>query len=540
MSETNTDSVEQEVTVSRPLSEGVKLKIEAMQDEFKAMNQKSKYVDQKIIENSDTISEYIYGTYRGLEEKLLNKVTPVADWRTEELLRLKKALTENKQDLITGFEEVYKRNVESSLIYEYDLVLDELENTLANYKYWIREKVDTPLVFSLNSETYIYNEPLGLALIIGEWQSPLLSLLKPAINAIAAGNFVILYSDPYVKKFTDVLNNVLTRHMDEKRIQIITDKTSYEKLLELPINFVYAAGSPDRCKEIFTLAGERRIPSAFNKRGLNVAVVHPTADIDRAAEKIVLGRFINAGQYNTSPDHVYVHESLFDDFVIKSKIHVFCNFSEPHKNRDYGRLLSKDHVKTMVDLATNENHGGKLEVRVHYDAEQNLLEPIIITDPYEKSALVSAPVRGPILTLLKYKNLDEVINKINTRSNVYNTYFFADSFQQERKFVSKVSNSNVFINQATTQAFNFNLPVGSVGGGFDSKIGGRYGLKTFSKSRVTMQGRLRQARYLVPPLTLDSYKELHRLDFLKKFTNRQAKIATGVAMFLLGFGLGSR
>jgi len=89
--------------------------------------------------------------------------------------------------------------------------------------------------------------------------------LKPAISALAAGNHVILYADPQVKKVIDVLNNVLTRHTDERRIQIITDRTSYEQLLDLPINQVYASGTPAQCKEIYKLAGERGIPAALSE-----------------------------------------------------------------------------------------------------------------------------------------------------------------------------------------------------------------------------------------------------------------------------------
>lgn len=541
MSQTTTSSTQpeenKEVNVTRPLSEGLKLKIRAMQEEFLHRVQHTKYTEQKTVDNTDNASEYFYDKIHGFEKRLLNKLSPPDDWRAEELLKLRKAITESKQDLVAAFDALYKRSPEATMAYEIDLILDELDNTLANYKYWVRDQVDTPLTHSA-TDTYVYFEPVGLVLIIGEWQSPLYSLLKPAINAIAAGNHVILYSDPSTKKLTDVLNNVLTRYMDEKKIQIITDRTSYDKLLELPVNFVYASGTPDQCKEIYRLAGEKAIPCAFHKRGLNVAVVHKSADLNQAAEKIVLGRFINVGQYNTSPDHIYVHESLFTDFLVKCKIHIYCHYATPEKNKDYGRLINPEQVKKVLDIASKDSHEGQLETRINFDLEGNLVEPVIITQPSESSRAVEYPVRGPILTIIKYKDIDEITEKVKARKNLNNVYFFVNDPETQMRFISKVTNSNVIINQAATQVLNFNLPIGSVGGITDAKIGGKYGFRTFSNSRVVMEGKgFRQLQSLIPPFTADKYKTFHRYDLLKKFSVRQSRLLSTGFGLLLGYYL---
>jgi len=521
------------INPTKPLSEGLKLKIKAMQEEFQSTFQKAQHIESKTIENSDNATEYFYDRLHGIEKNFLNKVSPPDDWRAEELKKLQKALIDGKQDIINAFEGLNKRSAEVTQVYELDLILDELENTINNYKYWVREKVDTPLTYS-GTDTYLHYEPVGLVLIIGEWQSPLYSLLKPAINAIAAGNHVILYADPQAKKLVDVLNNILTRHTDEKRIQLITDRTSHEQLLELPVNFVYASGNPDQCKEIYRLAGAKGIPAAFNKRSLNIAVVHKSADLNQTTERIVHGRFINAGQFNTSPDHIYVHESIFTDFLVKTKIHVHCNYPNPEKSRDYARIINQEHFKKILDIVSPENHDGQLETRINYDLEGNLIEPVIITNPNESSRAVSYPVRGPVLTIIKYRDIDELIDKIQTKNNVSNVYYFVEDSEQKMKFTTKISNANVFINQAGTQIFNFNMPIGSVGGISDAKIGGAFGVKTFSNSRIVMEGKgLRQFKSLIPPLSADKYKAFQRFDLLKKFTVRQSRVATaGLGLFL--------
>ncbi len=77
-----------------------------------------------------------------MESHLFNKVNPLDNWREDDLKRLRKALTEGKQEIISVLESEFKRSPESTLAFEIDPIVDEIDNALANYKYWIRERIN--------------------------------------------------------------------------------------------------------------------------------------------------------------------------------------------------------------------------------------------------------------------------------------------------------------------------------------------------------------------------------------------------------------
>jgi NAD-dependent aldehyde dehydrogenases len=529
----STETVEKKETVSSVgLQDEVKQRVQLLKQEFLETLQKAKPQVSKTTQTADDATDYLYDKLGVLEQHLFNKSNPFDDWREHELKKLNKALTDGRQELVQAIESEFKRNPESVLAFELDQVTDELNNTLANYKYWLRERVDVPLTYQ-SADAHLYHEPHGVVLIIGDWQNPLTSVLKPAISALAAGNHVILYPDPQTKKIGDALKSLLGKYLDERRVQVINTETSIQSLLDLPINFVYASGQESKLNEISRIAAEKRVPTALSKDGMNVAIVQESADLNHASERIVIGRFTNAGQSSTSPDVVYVHNSVFTDFFVKCKIHIFCYYKTPDKNRDYSRMLNVDYTKYVLDRIS-EKHEGKLETKIHFALDEKLIEPIIITDPKDNSTIIKDPVRGPVLIIKRYQEFDELVKTLNTQSNINNIYFFSKSIQHKSEIVAKIRNANIYINEAAFQGFNYHLPTGSVGGIYNAKIGGAYGLKTFSLSRVVMETKgIRQFKSLIPPFTADKYKKLHSLDALKKLTVRQGRmLSVGAGLFL--------
>lgn len=185
----------------------------------------------------------------------------------------------------------------------------------------------------------------------------MLSVLKPAINAIAAGNHVVLYPNPLVTNTVKTLREVVNKNLDTNKIDVLEGEYTSEELLSLPIDQVYAHGPEYQLNEISRVAGEKSIPCVLNKDTFNIALVHQSCDLNEAAEKIVLSRFNNAGQTITAPDQVYVHESIFTDFVVKSKINIYCNYKHADKNPDYARIINVDKTKSLLDLIEHQHDG---------------------------------------------------------------------------------------------------------------------------------------------------------------------------------------
>jgi len=301
--------------------------------------------------------------------------------------------------------------------------------------------------------------------------------------------------------------------------------------LDQQFNFVYASGDDKLCRKVAKAAGERFIPISLNRDGLNVAIVDETADINSAVEKLVYAKFINNGQYPTVPDQIYVHERLFDDFLVKTKIFLYVFYGENiGSSKDYGRLIDDAQVNELLKLVKS-NHGGQLENKLKYDVDKKFFEPLIITNPSAQSQLSTGEVKGPVIVLHKFGELDELHNKF-ANQEVRNFYYFTKSLKRKLTFFEKFKKSNVIVNNGGIQYLDPYYPYGSTGAFAYSNLGGKNGFKTFSMLRTIVDGgNLWYWKSILPPFTQEKYGGLKKYKMFNRITNRLVR-NTG-----LGLGL---
>jgi len=162
-----------------------------------------------------------------------------------------------------------------------------------------------------------------------------------------------------------------------------------------------------------------------------------------------------------------------------------------------------------------------------------LIEPIIIIDPSDDSKILSEPLRGPVLIIRRYDDFNEITQKLAARKDINNLYYFGKNLKQRADILHKFKKSHIHLNECGLNVYNSHLPEGSIGGVFNGKIGGQYGFKAFSQSRIVMETKgLRGYKGLIPPLTPEKSKAFHKFDFLKRITVRQARVtALGLGVF---------
>src|SRR5690606_21043094 len=118
-------------------------------------------------------------------------------------------------------------------------------------------------------------------------------------------------------------------------------KEETQLLLQAPFDYVFFTGSANVGKIVMSACAERLTPFTLELGGKSPAVVDHTADIKKAAEKIVWGKFMNAGQTCVAPDYVLADVSIHDELVeeMKNAIHRFYG-KDAQKSTDYGRIIA--------------------------------------------------------------------------------------------------------------------------------------------------------------------------------------------------------
>lgn len=507
-------------------------KIASMRQNFILNQRLSKPHIPKTPNTADTPIEFLYDKFTLFEKVLFGKVHIPDDWRKQELNNLKRSLLESKTDILNYFEEVYGRSHETSIANDFNVIIDELDYTIANMNSWVQEKHDAPLTFK-NASVYSLREPYGIVLIIGSWQNPLISLLKPMISAIASGNYPVLYPTPRVGKLTQILTAAFKKHLDPKKHSVIETEIGVEELLKQKFNFVYCSAELEYCKKVARLAGDRYIPFATDVTGVNIAVIDETVDLNSVIPQLVYAKFTNAGQTPFAPDVVYVSEHIYQDFIFKLRIWLNNAYGEnPFKSKDFSRIFDDDQFKLLKTLL-NEQSGGLWESTKLIDETNRLIGPAIISNAKKESKLRTSIIRGPIMPVVTFSSLEDINNVEYERKNeINNIYYFTSKPERGTNIIGLYKNSNVYLNDAATQYHNLFLATGSNGDYSYYKLNGQHGFKTFSYARTVQEtGDLLLTKKLLPPISNEKYNQIKMLKLLEKVKVRHVKLG------LLGAGV---
>lgn len=430
------------------------------------------------------------------------------EFRIEQLKKLKNAIKENEDEFIEAlYVDLNKSSVEAFTT-EVGFVLSSIDLFIKKLKKWMKpKKVRTPL-FMIGSKSYIVAEPLGTVLIIGPYNYPFQLVVEPLIGAIASGNTAIVKPSEYTTATEKLLVKVINSTFDEKYIKVVVgDKEVTSELLTLQFDHIFFTGSTMVGKIVYESAAKKLIPVTLELGGKSPTIVDQTANIKLAARRIVFGKFINAGQTCIAPDYIYVEKSVHDEFIKALTFEIEMQYPDHEK---LGRIVNQRHFLRLKSLINDKKviYGHQLDEKTKY-ISPTLLDQVTWTD-----SIMQEEIFGPILPILIYEDLDEVIKTLKTKEKPLALYLFSNSQTVMKKVFNEISFGNGSINDTLMQVANPNLPFGGVGqsgiGAYHSKAS----FDTFSHLKTyTKKTNLFDVKLAYPPYSKTKEKWIRR--FLK-------------------------
>lgn len=421
--------------------------------------------------------------------------TKTYEFRKKQLLRLKEAIQAYEEDLIQAlYDDLHKSSIEAYTT-EIGFVYKSINAAIKNLKKWMRiKKVRTPL-FMLGSKSYMLYEPLGSVLIIGPYNYPFQLVIEPLIGAIAAGNTVVIKPSEYTVNTEKVLVNMFDEFFNEAYIKVVTgDKDVTSQLLELRFDHIFFTGSTEVGRIVYQQASKNLIPVTLELGGKSPTLVLKDANLKLAARRIVFAKFLNAGQTCIAPDYIYVDQSIHDDFVgyLKEEI------KKQYPNLDnMGHIVNQRHFDRLNGLINKD----KILFEYEKKSEGYFLSPIIMGDVSWDDKVMQEEIFGPILPILTFSEIDQVIDLLKTKEKPLALYLFTNDKTIMKKVFTKLSFGNGAINDALMQVANTNLPFGGVGHSGMARYHGIYSfkgfshLKTFTKKSVYFDVKLAYPPY---------------------------------------------
>jgi len=305
------------------------------------------------------------------------------------------------------------------------------------------------------------------------------------IGAIAAGNTAILKPSEISSHTAKVLEKVINAAFPLGYIHGVAGAASETPaLLELPVDYIFFTGSAPVGKAVMAAAAKNLTPLTLELGGKSPAIVHESANLKTAASRISWGKFINAGQTCIAPDYVLVHDSIKDAFVhelIKVILKFYGENVSAHPR--YCRIISDRHFQRLTSLIDKSKiiYGGKTNPDDRY-IEPTLLYPMGWNDPIMQDEII-----GPILPIIVYSDLDEVIERINDRPKPLALYAFVNNKVIRRKIIKEVSFGGGAVNNTIMHIVTHFLPFGGVGSSGIGCYHGKYSFDTFSHTKSVLR-----------------------------------------------------
>src|ERR1700727_597861 len=410
-----------------------------------------------------------------------SNITKSLEWRLDQLDRLAQMLSEHTNEFYDALSQDFKTAL-SEKGFVVAATLGTIEVTKSLLKSWM-QPIEAPVPKFLaesGHKAIVYREPYGVTLVVGPFNGPLVSLLRPAITALAAGNTCILKVSDAPNTGKLLVELVPKYFAPEALVAITGGPTEIAELLRLPFDFIFFTGSARVAKIVLRAAAENITPVLLELGGQKPAIVDQTANLPDAAKKIVWGAMAWGGQWCTSPGYVYVHESVADAFVAGAKKSLLELFGDdPKSNSDYSRIINArtvDRLASLIDPA-KVIAGGKSDRDAHY-LDPTLLYPITWDDK-----IMEEEIFGPILPILTYKSFDEAMARMAKPGRPLAGFIFSKDQKTIDRFIGPLSFGGGGVNVVNVHLFVETMPFGGTGTAGMGHYYGKYGFDALTPAK---------------------------------------------------------
>lgn len=422
-------------------------------------------------------------------------------WRTstcaERIVRLKhlrQAILDEREALFLAFDKDMRKPRAEVTISELMVVLDEIAHTISHLKRWMKPTKVWPTLLTLGNAGSIQYQPKGRCLIIAPWNYPFNLMIGPLVSAIAAGNTAMLKPSEMTPAVSAVLKRIIDHAFHPSEIALVEGglETSQE-LLKLPFDHIFFTGSPAVGKVVMAAAAQHLSSVTLELGGKSPTIVDKSADLQRAAETILWGKLVNNGQTCIAPDYLFVHNSVRKEFVQMCIAVIESRYGDtPQKlmaSPDLTRVVNQRHAARLAGLLAQAiESGARVLTGGQVDLEQRFIAPTLLDSIPLQSDIMEEEIFGPVLPIIPYSSIDDVISFINNKPKPLALYIWSTDQRITDAVISQTSSGGVCVNHSLLHFGHANLPFGGVNNSGLGNAHGYFGFKAFSHERAVLRG----------------------------------------------------
>lgn len=361
----------------------------------------------------------------------------------------------------------------------------DIQDTLTNLEDWM-----APVEVKGG---FIQPKPKGVVGIIGAWNFPIILTFEPAMEALAAGNRVMLNFSEFHPRTGDLLAKIFADTFPQDEVAFINgDLATARHFSALRFDHLFFTGSPKVGSLISQAAAKNLVPVTMELGGKNPVIVAPDADRELAARRIASTRILNGGQICLCPDYVFVPNEGMSDFVQRLQAEFAHLLPDYLKNPNVVSIVNDRNYDRVTGLIDDAVEKGAKKLSVTSKDEASLLPdrvsrripPTILENVPATARIEEEEIFGPVLVIHGYDKLQEAVDYISTRPSPLAAYWYGADGQDFRRFLNETASGGVTRNDGIVHAVLPGAPFGGVGNSGSGAYHGRAGFDTFTHRRT--------------------------------------------------------
>ncbi|MEG0404507.1 MAG: aldehyde dehydrogenase family protein [Anaerorhabdus sp.] len=408
-----------------------------------------------------------------------NKTKNIA-FRKAQLLKLKHMIKTNEDALMDALNQDLSKSRTESYQTEISIVYSEIDVALKQLEKWSKPACKLAPLHLIGSTSYTIAEPYGIVLILAPWNYPIQLTLAPLVGALAAGNTAIIKCSKESNATSTLLETLINETFPIEVVYCIDPSVDPDLLFKFKYDYIFFTGSERVGKIVMQHASKYLTPVTLELGGKSPTFVTRDANLATAAKRIIWSKLLNAGQTCVAPDYIIVDASVKDELINQLNKQIQLQNPLGIEDANYPRIINAKHYMRIKKLISNEPN----KTTCTTNDETFKISLTLFTNATFESEIMKDEIFGPILPIISYNTLDEVIEIVKSRPKPLACYIFSRNKEVTNRIINEVSFGGGCVNDCVMHLANHNLPFGGVGQSGMGHYHSKYSFNTFSHTKA--------------------------------------------------------
>ena len=407
------------------------------------------------------------------------------EYRVEMLKKLYDTIKENKKEIAIALQQDLGKSEFESFMCETGMVLTEITYMIKNAaKLSAKKKVATPLA-QFPSASYQMPIPYGNVLVMSPWNYPFLLAMDPVVDAVAAGNTVILKPSAYSPATSEIVKTIIEAVFPSEYVAVVMGgRRENTTLLEKKFDMVFFTGSQSVGKEVLRHTAEHLTPTVLELGGKCPCIVDDTANIELAAKRIVFGKFLNCGQTCVAPDYILCDSKVKYELIGAIQKQLRLQYGVlPIENPSYGKMINEKHYERVARLIDPK----KVAFGGYGKRDKLQIAPTVMDNVTWKDAVMQEEIFGPVLPVLTYEEFEEIFDTLADKPKPLALYLFTENKEHIDAVNARLSYGGGCINDTVIHLATSEMGFGGVGESGMGSYHGKAGYEAFSHTKSIVE-----------------------------------------------------